>query len=188
MAHDEQPHILVTGGAGYIGSHVVWALRDAGKNVVVIDDLSNGHRAAIPQDVPLIVGDIGDQALTGDAITRYNCQAVMHFAGSIVVPEPVSDPLKYYANNTAASRNLIECCLRGGVGSIVFSSTAVVYGIPDTTPIPETAETRPISPYGSSKLMTEWMLRDVSAASDLRFASLRYFNVAGADSPDSDRL
>jgi len=178
---DTRPAILVTGGAGYIGSHAVHALRDAGYPVVVIDDLSTGHRALVPDGVPLIVGDVSDQPLVRDALHTHGCTGVMHFAGSIVVPESVADPLKYYGNNTEASRRLIESCIAGGVSAFVFSSTAVVYGIPETVPIPETAATNPISPYGTSKLMTEWMLRDVAAAADFRYAVLRYFNVAGAD-------
>ncbi len=178
---DAQQSVLVTGGAGYIGSHAVLALREGGYRVVVVDDLSTGRRELVPNDVPFIIGDVADQALISEVLRTHACTGVMHFAGSIVVPESVIDPLKYYANNTAASRNLIECCISESVEAFIFSSTAVVYGIPSVSPISETAETRPISPYGTSKLMTEWILRDVAAATDLRYAALRYFNVAGAD-------
>jgi UDP-glucose 4-epimerase len=178
---DVKPCVLVTGGAGYIGSHAVLALRDGGYRVVVVDDLSTGCRELVPDDVPFIVGDIADQPLISDLLRTHACVGVMHFAGSIVVPESVSDPLKYYANNTAASRDLIECCVHEGIRAFIFSSTAVVYGVPSEVPISETADTRPISPYGTSKLMTEWILRDVAATTDLRYAALRYFNVAGAD-------
>jgi len=173
--------VLITGGAGYIGSHTVLAFRDAGYPVVVVDDLSAGRRELVPGDVPLIVGNISDQAMIAKVIRQYKCQGILHFAGSIIVPESVTDPLMYYANNTAASRNLIECCVSEGVDAFVFSSTAAVYGNPSELPLTEKSETLPVNPYGSSKLMTEWMLRDISAASDLRYAALRYFNVAGAD-------
>lgn len=173
--------ILVSGGAGYIGSHTVLALREAGYEVVVVDNLSTGQRALVPADVPLIVGDIADQNLVSQVLQDHACMAVFHFAGSILVPESVTNPLKYYANNTAASRDLIECCIAQGVGALVFSSTAAVYGNLRESPVSEEAETNPINPYGSSKLMTEWMLRDVSAMSNFRYAALRYFNVAGAD-------
>jgi len=177
----EGGRILVTGGAGYIGSHTVLALREAGYSVIVVDNLSTGRRELVPDEVPLVVGDVADQELIAEVIREHDCRGVLHFAGSIIVPESVTDPLKYYANNTVASRNLIECCVGGGVKAFVFSSTAAVYGNPSEFPLTEEAETLPINPYGSSKLMTEWMLRDVSAASELRYAALRYFNVAGAD-------
>ena len=175
------PHVLVTGGAGYIGSHVVLALIDAGHDVVVIDDLSTGRRELLPADVPLVTGDIADQALVAKTVREFQCDSVMHFAGSIVVPESVNDPMKYYRNNTVASHALISCCVAEGVETFVFSSSAMVYGAPEIIPISETAPTEPTNPYGASKLMTEWMLRDASAAGVLRYVALRYFNVAGAD-------
>ncbi|NYZ17534.1 UDP-glucose 4-epimerase GalE [Azospirillum sp. RWY-5-1] len=177
----ERGHVLVTGGAGYIGSHAVLALRDAGIPAVVLDDLSTGRRAAVPADVPFVEGDAGDPALLAEVLERHPIGTVMHFAGSIVVPESVEKPLAYYANNTLASHALVEACLRAGVGRFVFSSTAAVYGIPGTLPVDEEAPTRPINPYGRSKLMTEWMLRDAAAAHGLKVVALRYFNVAGAD-------
>ncbi len=173
--------VLVTGGAGYIGSHAVLAFREAGYRVVVVDDLSTGNRHALSNEVPLVVGDVADADLIGNVIAEQGIVAVIHFAGSIVVPESVTDPLKYYRNNTAASRALIEACVKGGVGSFVFSSTAAVYGMPDVVPVSEDMPTVPINPYGRSKLMTEWILDDVGAAHDFRFVALRYFNVAGAD-------
>ncbi len=178
---EDRQFVLVTGGAGYIGSHVVHALRDAGWPVVVVDDLSTGRRSAIPEDVPLIEGDIGDRALMDAALARHTPVAVMHFAGSIVVPESVSDPLRYYSNNTAASLTLIAACVAAGVDNFIFSSTAAVYGEPERSPVAESDPTAPINPYGSSKLCTEWILRDTSAATPLRYVALRYFNVAGAD-------
>ena len=177
----EQIHVLVTGGAGYIGSHAVLGLGKAGFKVVVVDDLSTGRREAVPTDVPLVVGNAGDANLIDSVIGQFHISAVMHFAGSIVVPESVADPLKYYGNNTATSRNLIAACLAGGVETIIFSSTAAVYGEPKVSPVAEDAPKNPSSPYGTSKLMTEWMLRDTAAATGLRYAALRYFNVAGAD-------
>jgi len=173
--------VLVTGGAGYIGSHMVLELRDAGEAVVVIDNLSTGFRWAVPDDVPLIVGDVGDIELVSRLIREWNVQSIIHFAGSIIVPESVSDPLKYYRNNTANSRNLIEAAVSTGVNAFIFSSTAAVYGMPDENPVSETAPLRPMSPYGTSKLMTEFMLADVARAHDFRYVALRYFNVAGAD-------
>jgi len=175
--------VLVTGGAGYIGSHTVRQLLAAGYRVVVLDDLSTGHRWAVAPQAALVVGNAGDQNLVGALIKEHAVAAVVHFAGSIVVPESVADPLKYYGNNTAASRNLIEVCLAKGVERFVFSSTAAVYGIPEKLPVPETAPTRPINPYGRSKLITEWMLEDIAASSAARafkHVILRYFNVAGA--------
>jgi UDP-glucose 4-epimerase len=180
---DDRPFVLVTGGAGYIGSHVVHALTDAGWPVVVVDDLSTGRRSAVPEAVPLIEGDIGDRALIDAALARHTPIAVMHFAGSIVVPESVTDPLRYYANNTAASLTLISACVAAGVDNFIFSSTAAVYGEPKRSPVAEDDRTAPINPYGSSKLCTEWILRDTTAATPLRYVALRYFNVAGAD-PD----
>ena len=173
--------ILVTGGAGYIGSHAVLALRDAGWPVAVIDNLTTGFRWAVPEDVAFHEGDIEDSALVAQIIKDENIGAIMHFAGSIVVPESVSDPLKYYHNNSAKSRSLIESAVTGGVRHFIFSSTAATYGIPEESPVSETVPQLPINPYGMSKLMTEHMLRDVSAAHDLNFCALRYFNVAGAD-------
>jgi UDP-glucose 4-epimerase len=179
--HPDRPAVLVTGGAGYIGSHVVLALVDAGWSVVVVDDLSTGRRDLVPTEVPFVDGDVGDEALMGRVIGDHGCAAVLHFAGSIVIPESVVDPLKYYRNNTVASRALIEASVAAEVTAFVFSSTAAVYGTPATVPVGEEAPVQPINPYGASKLMTEWILRDTSAATDLRYAALRYFNVAGAD-------
>jgi UDP-glucose 4-epimerase len=173
--------VLVTGGAGYIGSHAVLALRDAGWPVVVIDNLVTGFRWAVPDDVPFHQGDIADQPFVEQVLRDHEVKAILHFAGSVVVPESVSDPLKYYRNNTAASRSLIESAVRCGVPHFIFSSTAATYGIPDETPCREDMPTRPINPYGMSKLMTEAMLADVSAAHTVNHCILRYFNVAGAD-------
>jgi UDP-glucose 4-epimerase len=173
--------ILVTGGAGYIGSHMVHALVDAGEQVVVLDDLSTGFRQALPAGVPMFVGQTGDQNLVGAIIEACGVDAVIHFAASIVVPDSVRDPLSYYRNNTANSRTLIEAAVKGGVRHFIFSSTAAVYGNPAQVPVGEDAPTVPISPYGTSKLMTEIMLHDVGAAHGLRYVILRYFNVAGAD-------
>ncbi len=181
MARISNGTLLVTGGAGYIGSHAILALCEAGHSVAVIDDLSTGHQDLVPKDVPLIIGDIDDQKLISQIIREHGCTAVMHFAGSIIVPESVTDPLKYYFNNTVKSRALIECCVKEGIEAFVFSSTAAVYGNSNGTPVKENSRTSPVNPYGSSKLMTEWMLRDVAEASSLRHAILRYFNVAGAD-------
>ncbi|NRG18561.1 UDP-glucose 4-epimerase GalE [Rhizobiales bacterium] len=175
--------VLVTGGAGYIGSHMVWALKDAGEAVVVVDNLVTGFDWALPGDAPLVRGDVGDVALIGRVLKEYAVDAVIHFAGSIVVPESVADPLKYYRNNTCASRNLIEACVAAGVDKFIFSSTAAVYGDPETVPVAENAPLAPLSPYGTSKLMTELMLRDTANAHPFRYTALRYFNVAGAD-PD----
>ena len=177
---ESQP-TLITGGAGYIGSHAVMAFRDAGLPVVVLDDLSTGRRDRLSADIPFVEGDAGDAELAGDIIRSHRIATVVHFAGSIVVPESVTDPLKYYRNNTCTSRNLIEASVAGGVRRFVFSSTAAVYGMPEQVPIAEDAPTVPINPYGASKLMTEWMLRDTAAAADFNFVALRYFNVAGAD-------
>ena len=175
--------VLVTGGAGYIGSHTVRQLLAGGYRVVVLDDLSTGFRWAVAPQATLAVGDAGDAALAGALIEEHGVKAVVHFAGSIVVPESVTDPLKYYGNNSAASRNLLEVCVAKGVERFVFSSSAAVYGIPERQPVPETAATLPINPYGRSKLITEWMLEDVAAsgaAQGFRHVILRYFNVAGA--------
>ncbi|MGB3808485.1 MAG: UDP-glucose 4-epimerase GalE [Parvibaculum sp.] len=173
--------VLVTGGAGYIGSHMVIDLLNAGEDVVVIDNLSTGFDWAVQVPEKLFVGDIADEALVDRIIREQNVEAVIHFAGSIIVPESVADPLKYYSNNTAKSRTLIERCVRGSVKHFIFSSTAAVYGMPDAASVNEDAPLNPMSPYGRSKLMTEWMLRDVAAAHDMSFAALRYFNVAGGD-------
>ena len=173
--------VLVTGGCGYIGSHAVLALRDAGWPVVVIDNLTTGFRWAIPDDVPLVEGDLADTVLVARTLADHRIGAIMHFAGSIIVPESVENPLKYYHNNTANSRALIACAVDAGVRHFIFSSTAATYGIPETVPVREDMPTVPINPYGMSKLMTEFMLRDVAAAHPINFCALRYFNVAGAD-------
>jgi UDP-glucose 4-epimerase len=173
--------VLVTGGAGYIGSHAVLALRDAGADVVVVDNLTTGRRAAVPEGVAFYEGDVADGALIDRIVRETGVGAILHFAGSIVVPDSVRDPLGYYLNNTVASRALIESAVRNGIHRFIFSSTATIYGICDISPIPETAPLVPINPYGRSKLMTEMMLADVAAASPLRYGVLRYFNVAGAD-------
>ena len=176
-----RPPVLVSGGAGYIGSHVVLALREAGWPVVVLDDLSTGSRSALPADVPLLEGDVADRRLLDRLFTDRRFAAVLHFAGSIRVEESVRAPLLYYRNNTVASAVLIEACVAAGIDALVFSSTAAVYGIPDRVPVDETAPTRPINPYGWSKLMVERMLVDADAAHRLRHVILRYFNVAGGD-------
>jgi UDP-glucose 4-epimerase len=173
--------VLITGGAGYIGSQTVYTLIDAGERVVVIDDLTTGFDWAVAPGARLVIGDIGDQALVNRTIAEHGVDAIIHFAGSIVVPESVTDPLGYYRNNTVNSRALIECAVRGGVRNFIFSSTAAVYGNPARMPVREDDPTVPMSPYGSSKLMTEVMLRDCGLAYGLRHVILRYFNVAGAD-------
>lgn len=172
--------ILVTGGAGYIGSHVVRQLGEAGEPVVVLDDLSTGFKQAVLHG-DLVVGNTGDPKVLEQLFGRYDIDTVMHFAAHTVVPESVSDPLKYYRNNTCASRTLLEHALKAGVRHVVFSSTAAVYGIPADGEASEETPTMPINPYGLSKLMTEWMLRDVAAVNPLRYVALRYFNVAGSD-------
>jgi UDP-glucose 4-epimerase len=176
-----RPNVLVTGGAGYIGSHAVLALRDADWSVSVIDDLSNGARRVVPDDVPFFEADIADAAAMRSILSEQRIGAIMHFAGSIVVPESVEKPLKYYANNTLASHSLISTAVEAGVKHILFSSTAAVYGAPERVPISEGEPKQPINPYGASKLMTERMLEDASAAHPFNFGALRYFNVAGAD-------
>lgn len=173
--------VLVTGGAGYIGSHMVLALTDAREEVVVLDNLSTGFPWAIAPGAKLIEGDIGDEALVGKIIKEHKIEAIVHFAGSIVVPDSVSDPLGYYLNNTVKSRALLAAAVAGGVKNFIFSSTAAVYGNPKTMPVFEEEAPAPISPYGTSKLMTEYMLKDSHAAYGLNFVALRYFNVAGAD-------
>jgi UDP-glucose 4-epimerase len=174
-------NVLVTGGAGYIGSHAVLALRDAGWSPVVIDNLVTGFRWAVPEEIPFIEANIGDEAQVTKAITDHDIGAILHFAGSVVVPESVENPLKYYRNNTANSRSLIDAAISAGVKHMIFSSTAATYGIPESSPVREDMATVPINPYGTSKLMTEMMLRDVAAAHDFNYCALRYFNVAGAD-------
>ncbi|HXL64762.1 MAG TPA: UDP-glucose 4-epimerase GalE [Xanthobacteraceae bacterium] len=173
--------VLVTGGAGYIGSHMVLELVDAGERVVVLDNLSTGFRWAIAEQASLVVGDTGDQSLVSRLIRQHRIEAIIHFAASVVVPDSVRDPLGYYLNNTANSRALIECAISHGVQHFIFSSTAAVYGNPAESPVSEDAPTQPISPYGWSKLMTEIMLRDAAKAHGLNYVILRYFNVAGAD-------
>jgi UDP-glucose 4-epimerase len=173
--------ILVTGGAGYIGSHMVHALVEAGEGVVVLDNLSTGFKWAIAKGVPLVTGETGDEALVTRLIAEHGVSSIIHFAASIVVPDSVSNPLGYYRNNTANSRALIECAVKGGVRQFIFSSTAAVYGNPAKVPIGEDDAVAPMSPYGSSKLMTEIMLRDAGIAHGLDYVILRYFNVAGAD-------
>ena len=173
---------LVTGGAGYIGSHVVRQLGEANEQVVVLDNLSTGFRSAVLHG-DLVVGDTGDRELVSQILDQYNVDTIMHFAAHTIVPESVSDPLKYYRNNTCSSEALLECAVQAGVRNFVFSSSAAVYGVPDGGYARENSTTNPINPYGTSKLITEWMLRDVSVASSISHVSLRYFNVAGSD-PD----
>jgi UDP-glucose 4-epimerase len=181
MPMTDKPTILVTGGAGYIGSHAVLALRDAGWPVVVIDNLTTGFQWAIAEDAAFEQGDIGDQAFVERVLAQYKVKGILHFAGSIVVPESVENPLKYYRNNVANSRTLMEAAVNQGVPHFIFSSTATVYGMPDVSPLFEDMPKAPISPYGHSKLMTELMLADVAAAHPMNYCVLRYFNVAGAD-------
>lgn len=173
--------VLVTGGAGYIGSHAVLALKDAGWTVTVIDDLSNGTRRAVPDDVPFYEGSIADRALLQRIFAEQHIEAIMHFAGSIVVPESVEKPLFYYWNNTIATHALLSAAVEAGVKHILFSSTAAVYGAPEKVPVCEDDPKQPINPYGASKLMTERMLSDAAAAYPFNYGALRYFNVAGAD-------
>jgi UDP-glucose 4-epimerase len=174
--------VLVTGGAGYIGSHAILALRDRGYPVVVLDNLSTGVRGAVPEEVDFVEGEVGDRALMAEVLARHGVGSVLHFAGSISAPESVADPIKYYRNNTANSLALASVCIEAGVGRFVFSSSAAVYGAPSVSPVPESAPAAPISPYGASKRMTEVMLFDLSAAHpDFRPLCLRYFNVGGAD-------
>ena len=173
--------ILITGGAGYIGSHMVLAALDHGDEVVVLDNLSTGVRALVPERAVFQLGNAGDPALLSELFRRFAVSAVIHFAGSVVVPESVAKPLSYYDNNTVVSRSLIETCVQGGVKNFIFSSTAAVYGMPASNPVTEQTEAAPINPYGRSKLMTEWMLEDAALAHDFRYVALRYFNVAGGD-------
>lgn len=173
--------VLVTGGAGYIGSHAALALLDGGREVVVLDDLSQGHRWAVPTGAAFVEGDCGDEDLVRRVIAEHDVTAIMHFAGSIIVPDSVIYPLEYYRNNTVNSRALLQVAVDSGVKHFIFSSTAGVYGEPKATPINEDFALKPISPYGTSKMMTEKMLADAAIAHDLRYVALRYFNVAGAD-------
>jgi UDP-glucose 4-epimerase len=173
--------VLVTGGAGYIGSHMVLALVEAGENVVVVDNLSTGFSTFLPEGVPLFIGDAGDENLVEGVIEQHSVDSIIHFAGSVVVPDSMRDPLGYYRNNTFTTRNLLNAAVRSGISRFIFSSTAAVYGNPDQMPVPETAPTRPLSPYGFSKLMSEIMLHDVASAHGMKYVVLRYFNVAGAD-------
>lgn len=179
--------VLVTGGAGYIGSHTCRQLIDAGYGVVVLDNFYSGHRWAIPKEAALVEGDVGNTTLVRETLTQHRINAVIHFAGHIVVPESVENPIKYYRNNTVASCNLIQACVDVDVNNFIFSSTAAVYGIPAVLPVSEEAQVAPINPYGTSKLATEWILRDVAASLNgqankggFRYMALRYFNVAGA--------
>ncbi|MBE9064964.1 UDP-glucose 4-epimerase GalE [cf. Phormidesmis sp. LEGE 11477] len=178
MTKDE---VLVTGGAGYIGSHTVLACQEHSYPVVVLDNLAKGRRDLVPEGVPFYLGDVGDKTVLERIFNEHRISAVMHFAGDIVVPESVVAPLTYYANNTCKTRQLLQTCVDHGINRFVFSSTAAVYGQPETTSVSETAPTRPVNPYGTSKLMVEWMLRDLAIAQDFRYVALRYFNVAGAD-------
>jgi UDP-glucose 4-epimerase len=173
--------VLVTGGAGYIGSHMVHALAEAGESVVVIDNLSTGFSAFLPEGVPLFIGDAADENLVEGVIAAHRVESIIHFAGSVVVPDSMRDPLAYYRNNTMTTRSLLNAAVKCGVNRFIFSSTAAVYGNPDQVPVPEIAPTRPTSPYGSSKLMTEIMLHDTASAHGMNYVVLRYFNVAGAD-------
>jgi UDP-glucose 4-epimerase len=173
--------VLVTGGAGYIGSHMVHELLEAGERVLVLDNLSTGFSWAVPEGAELVVADVGDEALVLDLAQRHAVEAIVHFAGSIIVPESFTDPLGYYLNNTVKSRALIAAAVAAGIKHFIFSSSAAVYGAPATNPIVETTPAAPISPYGASKRMTEIMLADAARAHDLRYVALRYFNVAGAD-------
>ncbi len=173
--------VLVTGGAGYIGSHMVLKLADAGESVVVLDNLVTGFDWAIDGRAVFVQGAASDKSLVAAIIAKHQITEIIHFAGSIVVPESVLDPLKYYANNTATSRDLIEAAVKGGVKHFIFSSTAAVYGMTGLAPVVEETPLSPMSPYGRSKLMTEWMLSDVAAAHPMTYGVLRYFNVAGAD-------
>ncbi len=173
--------VLVTGGAGYIGSHTVHALVEAGESVVVIDNLSTGFSAYLPEGVALFIGDAADENLIESVVEAHGVESIIHFAGSVVVPDSMRDPLAYYRNNTMTTRSLLNAAVKCGISRFIFSSTAAVYGDPDQVPVPEDAPTRPLSPYGSSKLMTEIMLHDTASAHGMNYVVLRYFNVAGAD-------
>ena len=173
--------VLITGGAGYIGSHMVYEVLEHGEDVVVLDNLSTGVRALVADKADFHQGDVGDISEVRRLIRDRSITAIIHFAASVVVPESVASPLTYYANNTVASRNLIEAAVLEGVKYFIYSSTAAVYGIPERNPIPESASTDPINPYGRSKLVTEWILQDAARVHDFRYVTLRYFNVAGAD-------
>ena len=173
--------VLVTGGAGYIGGHMALGLLDAGETVIVLDNLSTGFTWGVPEGAQLVVGDMGDADLVARLINEHAIDAIAHFAAKIVVPESVSDPLGYYLNNVSNARSLIEAAIKGGVKTFIFSSTAAVYGETGAEPVSEETALAPISPYGRSKLMVEWMLEDASKAYDFRYVALRYFNVAGAD-------
>lgn len=175
-----QKAILITGGAGYIGSHVLLQLQERGERVVALDNLYTGFRQAVGA-APLVVGDVGDRELVERVMREHDVDTVMHFAANTIVPESVREPLKYYGNNTCATRNLLAACRQQGVRQLVFSSTAAVYGIPAGGIATEDMALSPINPYGTSKLMSEWILRDLAAVSDFRYVSLRYFNVAGSD-------
>ena len=175
-------NLLITGGAGYIGSHVVFGALDAGIDVTVVDDLSTGHRASLPSDVHFVEGNVGDRAFIEGVLQQVKPTTVLHFAGSIIVPESITNPIKYYANNTSASLTLIEACIQSGsVSEFIFSSTAAIYGIPEGGVATEETAANPINPYGRSKWMTEQILSDAYEAHGLNYAVLRYFNVAGAD-------
>src|SRR5262245_59887281 len=173
--------VLITGGAGYIGSHMVYAALERGRDVIVLDNLSTGTRDLVASAVRFYEGDADDQVLVRSLLRRYGVSAVIHFAGSVVVPESVQEPLAYYANNTLTTRSLIDSCIKEGVKHFIFSSTAAVYGAPERNPVNEEAPTTPINPYGRSKLVTEWMLAVAARVHDFRYVSLRYFNVAGGD-------
>lgn len=175
------PTTLVTGGAGYIGSHMTYALLDRGEDVLVLDNLSTGIRGQVSPKANFVEGDVADPSLVQSLIEKFSVDSVIHFAGSVIVPESVENPLLYYRNNVAASRSLIEACVCRGVSKFLFSSTAAVYGASDAALVSELAPVRPINPYGTSKLMTEWILADCAKAYDFRYMALRYFNVAGAD-------
>ncbi len=173
--------VLVTGGAGYIGSHAAHALVARGEDVVVLDNLSTGDRSFVPASARFVEGDVGNAAILRRVFREYSIDSVMHFAASIVVPESVEHPLEYYDNNVVSSRALIASCVEHGVERFIFSSTAAVYGAPPANPVNESAPTSPVNPYGRSKLMVEWMLQDAAVAHGLRYVALRYFNVAGTD-------
>jgi UDP-glucose 4-epimerase len=176
----QRPSILVTGGAGYIGSHTLLQLMGRGERVVVLDDLSTGFRQAV-RGAELVVGNVGDRPLVDRLLREHQVDTIVHFAAHTIVPESVSNPLKYYGNNTCSTRSLLEAAAQAGVKHFVFSSTAAVYGMPPSGMASEETPTQPINPYGTSKLMTEWMLRDLCAATPMRYVALRYFNVAGCD-------